>query len=887
MKLQSILVLLAVMLVACGMPAPTRQTAVVPPSQVTPFPTLPLPTATQAPTITALPPSPVPTQTALPPTATLPPPATEIPKLDAPGILTTFSLNKLPGEGRAPAALALLNGELYVANRGSANLGIIDQEVLRAFVPLGTNPSAIVADAARNRIYASGYETPTVYLVEDGAVQKQVPAGGRINALAVEGDTLFVALDNEAIIERYDANTLAKRDQLKLSQGFGVSSIVVDAPRHRLYAAVYGKIVAVDLTAFRELNTLEAPYLYAQFAVNPADGSIWSGAYDEVSFRSYVVGYTPAGQELGRLFLGADLNAVAIDGKGRLFVLDHFNNQVHVISIPELEVHATIPVNEAPSDAIVDPGRNVLYVANQDNDNISAIDLETLHLVNTIPLANTITALAANPVNKRVYALNGSTNSMYVIEGDKVVDEVATGNSPADLAVDEILQRLYVANRADGTLTVIDEKSLDLIASQYITRYLSTVAVDVTNKKLFAGSVLLDPETLSPVSVFYAQGLTLDSQTMPQYARANPALKKLYAVASNGVPGSNSRVTLFRFLYDALSESKMLGSANFGNTSALAIDPDTNQLFATSTHPLAYSHGLDVYDADDTRVHSLVLPAHTTALAVNPTTHHLFLSHNVTYVPYAAVRNPLDNTVQVLDTRTLGHVAVLDVPNEPWRMTILGDKIYVARLRDGDVTVIQDAVTTQPPAPTPTLTPTPYPTLANTETPKAVTPVHATPTVQAVGECVNPVPVRLTSFQEKAQEIGIARLGCTRALESESEAFAYQPLERGFMVDDYREPNAKKVYVFFPDGSFKIFDDTFRDGDDDKICPEVNVPGGKWRPKRGFGTVWCNVPEVQALGAGLAEEHNAKVTAQEFGNAVLWSLPDRGVIVLWADGTWE
>jgi hypothetical protein len=130
-------------------------------------------------------------------------------------------------------------------------------------------------------------------------------------------------------------------------------------------------------------------------------------------------------------------------------------------------------------------------------------------------------------------------------------------------------------------------------------------------------------------------------------------------------------------------------------------------------------------------------------------------------------------------------------------------------------------------------------------------------------------------------------VGCARALEQVSTLFAYQPLERGFMFDDFRDPDHKEVSVFFPDGSFRTFADTFQEGEDDKICPDVDVPAGRFRPKRGFGTVWCNVPEVQGLGAGLREEHGAEVTIQVFENAELWHSNERGVIVLWADGKWE
>ncbi len=884
MKFHSLLLPLLILLSACSVLTPRTPTPSVSQIAATSFPTLPLPTATQTSTVTPLPPTPTHTHTSIPPTRTSAPPPTEIAKRAAPEILGQFKVLDLPGEGRAPSALALLQKNMYVANRASANIGIIADDRVRAFIPLGVNPSALVADATGNRIYAATYETPTLFLIENDRITKQIAAGGRVNALALDGDMLYVALDSEAIIERYDANSLTKKDQLKLAQGFGVSDLVVDKERNRLYAAVYGKIVALDLAAFQELFTLNAPYLYNKFAVNPADGSIWSGVYDDQSSRPSVVGYNPDGQEIARLFLGADLQAATFDDVGRLYVLDRFNNQVHIIQTPQAQLVATVAVNEAPSDAVFDAARKVVYVANQENDNVSVIDLAALRVIATIPLANNITALASNPTRNRVYAANASTNSVFVIEGARVVGQVQTGNNPVDLAVDEKTNRLYVASRADGALTVIDENKLEITASQFITRFLSTVAVDSENKKLFAGNTLLDPETLKPVTTFFAQGLTLNSQTSAQYARVNPALKKLYALASNGVPGSNARVTLFRFLYDDLAQSELLGSKNSGNTTALAIDATTNNVFAANFHPLAYSSGLDVFDSQDKLAQSLALASRTTALVVNPATHHLFLSHAQTFRPTEREPQPRDNTIEILDTRTLGHVATLEVANDPTRMTLLNDQIYVASFRDGMITIIGDAETNQPPAPTPTLTLTPFPTMTFTPPPTATNIPASTPTNVAIAsDCTADIAEPLRA---RVQEIGRAKIGCpTRAGET-SDKFALQPFASGFMFDDFRDANAKQVTVLFPNKTWRVFPDTWRDGDEDKQC-DVYVKPGLWRPKRGFGSVWCNEADVQALGGGLAEERSVMVTLQTFERGKILYFPDFGIFALFDDGTWE
>lgn len=801
------------------------------------------------------------------------------PTLAAPAVLGSIELLDLAGEGRDPEALAQLQDVTYVANRGTRNLALIKQDRAAKYLELDVTPQVLAADAAGNRVYVGTYETPTLMTVENEQVVKQVAANGRVNALAVDGDALYVARDDQAVIERYDAKTLTKQTELKLPDAFAVNSLVVDAPRNRLYAGIYEEIVAVDLHNLQELFRMKVPGLYSRFAVNPKDGSIWSGAYDTASSRAYVLGYTSEGKEIARQFVGSGLTVLTFDNNDRLYALDRYRNQLFIVQTPSAQVAATISMNQAPSDAVFDAARNRVLVSNADSNNLTVVDTATAKTINTIPLAVNINALAANPERNRVYAANGSTNSIVVVENDAVIGQVPTGNNPVDLAIDPLTQRVYAAGSADGTLTVIDEATLTIVSQQVITSTLSSVAIDSFNQKLFAGSYLLDPASLEPQATLFAKGLTLDSKTIPQFERVNPALSKLYALASNGVPGSNARLTLFRFLYDAWDDPKLLGSKNGGNTTALAIDPTTNNLFATNTHPLAYNYGLDVFDAQDQLVQSLVLDTHTADMVVNPGTHHLFLAHPPTDIPVLREPAPQYNTVEILDTRTLGHVMTLSVPNAPWRLTRLQDKIYAAGQRDGVLTILGDVDQPKPPAPTPTLTPTPFPTW----TPAPNVAPTATSVPNADIECSFGPPPPFAELWLKFT----AALGCPTDVAADGN-FAVQTFKDGYMFDDLRNPNAQKIYVLFPDQTYAVFDDTWRNGDPEQTCNEIQIPKGRFRPKRGFGKVWCDHPEVQEkLPGAVAVESGIALTVQSFERGMMWANTPSGVITLFANGTWK
>ncbi len=90
---------------------------------------------------------------------------------------------------------------------------------------------------------------------------------------------------------------------------------------------------------------------------------------------------------------------------------------------------------------------------------------------------------------------------------------------------------------------------------------------------------------------------------------------------------------------------------------------------------------------------SLNVSTHVTALALNTNTHHLFIS----YLNFAGLSNAADNSVDVIDTRTLGRVGSLKVSAEPIALAVLGDRVYVANSTDINLTIVRDCALPAPP----------------------------------------------------------------------------------------------------------------------------------------------------------------------------------------------
>jgi len=798
----------------------------------------------------------------------------------APTVRARVVLRDLPGVGRNPYGMALLGDKLYVVNTGTDNLAVIQNDRVVKFLPTGKRPADIVADPAQNRLYVANAGDKTISLVVNDQVALTTSVGAEPRALLLLENRLFVGLDSKGTILVLDPGTLQTQSSITLPNAFSIISLAGDAVHHRIYASLYDKIAVIDSNNLRVLKIIDAKGSYYTLVANPNNDSILAAIYNSTYNAQFLTALDPvAGSTRGQVKIGGDPHGavLAMDGS-RVYVANSYANTVSVVNPRDMTEIAVIPVDLRPYALALDEKARRLYVANYDDDNVNAIDTQSNQVVATIPLGMNVSALVANESAGRVYAASASTDSVFVIEGARVVKEIGVGRNPVDLARDAQGNRILVANTADGTLTLIDESSFSIRATQPITRFMATVAVDNPRARIFAGDVILDANTLAPIGKLTMRGFTLGSVITPDFVRVNPNLNRIYALGSNGTPGSNSRLILYSVDGNTLTQ-RNTPSCIYGNVSAIALDPETNRVYTAEAHPLAYTYGLCAWDAQDAKIISLPLPTYAPGIEYNPQTHHLFLSQVLRRGSYGPTPTLGNDAVFVLDTNSFGQVARLQVDN-PGKMARLGNTIYVANREDGSITLIEDVAMPIPPVPTPTLTPTPYPTLPPMPTlTRAVTPaarVTATPCALAVSP---QFAARLTIEPQ-------ARLNCpTEAARSVN--FVTQSFERGAMF--WRE-DEKRIIVLFGDKTWSAFDDTWNNSLPEDSCPSVGVAGGLTKPRRGFGKVWCEQVNVRAkLGAATAAEFGAyPALAQRFerGQMFAGAQPNQA-FVLYVDDKWE
>ena len=132
-------------------------------------------------------------------------------------------------------------------------------------------------------------------------------------------------------------------------------------------------------------------------------------------------------------------------------------------------------------------------------------------------------------------------------------------------------------------------------------------------------------------------------------------------------------------------------------------------------------------------------------------------------------------------------------------------------------------------------------------------------------------------------------LGCPLAGQDyEATAGSIARFERGQMYwVNLRGGESIIIVVFYEENnnlSYQIFEDTWREGDPESA--DLTPPDGLFEPRRGFGKVWREQPEVQdKIGWALENEQTVNINYQVFEGGSLMRLWRENVVWMFKDGT--
>jgi hypothetical protein len=181
----------------------------------------------------------------------------------------------------------------------------------------------------------------------------------------------------------------------------------------------------------------------------------------------------------------------------------------------------------------------------------------------------------------------------------------------------------------------------------------------------------------------------------------------------------------------------------------------------------------------------------------------------------------------------------------------------------------------------------PSATLASTVTPEAtatVTPAPITiPSPTATPSCPT-VQGPFATVWAAEQE----RLGCAQG-SAFSGLIAEETFEGGKMF--WRAPiDTAQALVLFNDGTWRIFTHApYVEGSPEFPCTDAKTPAQcPPTPKRGFGTMWCDIPEIRnSLGNALDCERGYQGSLQQFDNGSVLRTDTGTIYIFHSDRTWE
>lgn len=130
---------------------------------------------------------------------------------------------------------------------------------------------------------------------------------------------------------------------------------------------------------------------------------------------------------------------------------------LHLLPVPPAV--AEIREGTAPVALEIDNSTSQLYVAEKNAKQIAVLDLNTKKISETLPLPENPTGMTLDKNGQKIYVTAGGpggTVSLLDVKSKKIISSAAVGHTPMSPVLSPDETSLYVCNRFDGNISVID-----------------------------------------------------------------------------------------------------------------------------------------------------------------------------------------------------------------------------------------------------------------------------------------------------------------------------------------------------------------------------------------------------------------------------------------------
>jgi len=400
----------------------------------------------------------------------------------------------------------LATQRVYVANLSDWTVSVIDaatDEVV-ATIPVGAYPEGIAADPGLNLIYVANRDDNTVSVIEGASNQviATYPVGAGPVKLAVDPMTHLVYVVNKT---SEDVTVLGPGGPTGRTVAVGLlpsGGIGVDPALGRVFAT---NMMSDDVTAFSALpggvtttTRLRCqPGRVARTRPVPGGGSDAAGLLvanergndvphldlgSGAAAGRYVPGYVPT-----------DVAARPSDGRAAAVVGDA--DALYLLDDVTGAVSDTIPVGDEPRGLCLRDDLPRAYVANWGSADVSVVDLDAGRVIDTIPLDWGALDVAVDEVLNKIFVTTWM-GLLWVIDGEthEILDTISLSGfcEVNQLAVDRWRSRVYVLALNCPFLWEIDGQTHEIGSALVLPDYGTGIAREETRHRVYvaAGSVL-------------------------------------------------------------------------------------------------------------------------------------------------------------------------------------------------------------------------------------------------------------------------------------------------------------------------------------------------------------------------------------------------------------
>lgn len=493
--------------------------------------------------------------------------------------------------------------------------------------------------------------------------------------------------------------------------GNSIKSVAIDPVRNRTFTADSGsgRITVVDgKTNAAQVWTVGAgPNC---LAVNPITGVLYVGTNTSATVDTIMVVDT-LGTVTARLEVKNHPKSMVYDcDSSRLYVANYRSDTVSIFQAGVLLRH--VPVKDRPRMMVFDPVQHYVWVSYELSDSITVLR-RSGELTNTLWSGKRAYGMGICASVNRLYVANTDDDSVTVFDcwGYNRVAKIYSGDYPVSVVCDPAAQRAYVANTLVGTVNAINCATNTSAGSALVKLYANEMAINPVTRKLYVGN-----DNANPVLMIldWRSGVIRDSLLLshaPGRLALNPATNKIYVAMEAGNPDSlavidgsdfDTTITVAKAGTQFAAVNLITGDAFFSNSNA-----DNVTVIKANGDTLTIAVG------DDPRM-----------IAVNPLTNKAFVCNfagksvsvinGATYIvertiavdtlPNIVAVNPLTNFVYVNSFfASANRVKVIDgkdwdttsvqVGSKPFSIAVnpATNRIYVGNDVGNSVTVIDGA----------------------------------------------------------------------------------------------------------------------------------------------------------------------------------------------------